>query len=362
MGPSMRLRVQSCFFVKPMKLRLQQRVVLTKTSITTKTAIKFRNRGSHLTKLSCIELCAGAGGAAIGLEQAGFDHVALVEIDRYACETLRMNRPNWNVIEKDLHFFEGDHFSDIDLLSAGVPCPPFSVAGKRLGWSDERNLFPEALRVAKECQPKAIFIENVRGLGGPKFAMYRRHIEVTLSKMGYRSYWKLLNAADFGVPQNRPRMMLVAMQRSLGIFEWPRARVVKKTVGEVLYSEMASLGWKKAGEWREIACGIAPTIVGGSKKHGGADLGPTASKIAWSMLGVDGHGVADEPPGPTFSGAPRLTVRMAATVQGFPPSWEFAGKKTPAYRQVGNALPPPLARSIATEIKRALLARTAKRR
>ena len=111
-----------------------------------------------------IEICAGAGGQAIGLEQAGFDHLALVEIESIACETLRLNRPDWNVINKDVKDFSAKQFKAVDLLAGGVPCPPFSIAGKQLGHLDDRDLFPEALRLVKECNPKAVMLENVRGL------------------------------------------------------------------------------------------------------------------------------------------------------------------------------------------------------
>jgi len=118
---------------------------------------------------------------------------------------------------------------------------------------------------------------------------------------------------------------------------------------------MASRGWPGADAWREKACSIAPTIVGGSLKHGGPDLGPTRAKKAWEALGVDGHGIVDEPPGPDFVGNPRLTVRMVARLQGFPDSWEISGSKTAAYRQVGNAFPPPVAHAVASKIRLCLV-------
>ena len=118
---------------------------------------------------------------------------------------------------------------------------------------------------------------------------------------------------------------------------------------------MAVKGWKGLNRWVKQADDIAPTIVGGSKKHGGPDLGPTRSKKAWATLGVDGMGIAYEPPEKDFVGMPRLTVEMVAKIQGFPDDWHFTGKKTPAYRQVGNAFPPPVAQAVATEIQRCLV-------
>jgi DNA (cytosine-5)-methyltransferase 1 len=126
------------------------------------------------------------------------------------------------------------------------------------------------------------------------------------------------------------------------------------TVGDVLFDLMESEGWGGAGAWRAAASGIAPAIVGGSKKHGGPDLGPTRARAAWASLGVDGKGLAAKAPQPGFVGRPRLTVAMAARLQGFPDDWTFTGGKTAAYRQVGNALPPPLARAVASAIANCL--------
>ncbi len=126
------------------------------------------------------------------------------------------------------------------------------------------------------------------------------------------------------------------------------------SIGELLYEEMSAAGWLGATDWKKQATGIAPTLVGGSKKHGGADLGPTRAKKAWATLGVDGKGLADAPPIATHTDLPRLTLKMAALVQGFPKDWQFIGKKTPAYRQVGNAFPPPVAKAIGVSLKNAL--------
>ena len=307
-------------------------------------------------KYKSIEICAGAGGQALGLEQAGFDHTLLVEIEPLACETLRINRPEWNVISQDVKQLSAKAHKGIDLFAGGVPCPPFSYGGLQLGHMDERDLFPEALRLVKQCNPKAVMLENVRGLLDSKFNDYRKQIISRLESMGYKAEWKLLNASDYGVSQLRPRAILVALKKKyFKYFEWPEKLAEKPaTVGELLFNEMASLGWENAARWAEGACTIAPTIVGGSKKHGGADLGPTRAKQAWAALGVDGGGVADMPPVNGFQNMPKLTLRMAALVQGFPEDWQFAGKKTPAYRQVGNAFPPPVARAVGESIIKAL--------
>lgn len=305
-----------------------------------------------MAEVSCLEICAGAGGQALGLERAGFAPQGLVEIDKSCCSTLRLNRPHWNVIEGDLRNFEGTAFKGIDLLAGGVPCSPFSKAGKQLGTEDERDLFPEALRLVDECRPRAILLENVRGFLDPVFENYRECLKQQFEMLGYRVGWSLLNASDFGVSQLRPRVVLVAIEQDLAEnFNWPKPHLKKPlTVGELLYDKMSSREWKGVQTWRQKADGIAPTIVGGSKKHGGPDLGPTRARKAWASLGVDGKGIANEAPDRDFVGMPKLTIEMVARIQGFPDDWSFTGKKTPAYRQVGNAFPPPVACAVALEI------------
>jgi len=307
-----------------------------------------------MKKISILELCAGAGGQALGFEKAGYEHVGLVEIDAHACKTLRFNRPEWNVIEEDLNHFDATPYKGVDVIAAGLPCPPFSKAGKQLGSEDERNLFPAALRIIREVQPRAIVIENVRGILDAVFRDYRTYISGELSE--YWTDWHLLNASDYGVSQLRPRVNFVAIRKGLEYtFKWPEpAQQKPQTVGEKLYDLMAANGWRGAKAWRESASEIAPTLVGGSKKHGGPDLGPTRARAAWAALGVNGSTLANDAPAVDFAGMPRLTVRMAARIQGFPDDWQFAGGKTAAYRQVGNAFPPPVAYSVATQVRTCL--------
>ncbi|WP_435240540.1 DNA cytosine methyltransferase [Streptomyces cucumeris] len=338
------------------------------------------------SKFTSVEICAGAGGQAVGLHKAGFQHLALIEIDGYACATLELNvtgNPEWDgckVLKRDLTEFKVDELGlkkgDLDLLAGGVPCPPFSAAGKQLGENDERDLFPEMLRMVEALRPKAVMIENVRGLLEPpeKFGRYRDEIEHRLSEAGYvKCYWKILEACDYGVPQLRPRAILVAMRKEYAEhFEWtePETRPLL-TMAEALAPSMRKR-YKDSGDprwesfyksWlKEARKGtVAPTLVGGSKKHGGADLGPTRAKEAWRKLGVCGMGVANEPedlkdPGRDLFGerGPKLTVTQAAIIQGFPANWKFAGRKTAAYRQVGNAFPPPVAQAVGEQIIAAL--------
>ncbi|CBG72740.1 conserved hypothetical protein [Streptomyces scabiei 87.22] len=373
-----------------------------------------------------MEICAGAGGQAVGLHNAGFDHLALVEWDQHAVRTLRANVHDWPGWDKsridalepmDVREFLGSkvHTSldlekgDLDLLAGGVPCPPFSLAGKRLGKDDERDLFPDALRIVRALRPKAVMIENVRGILEPPevFIDYRRDILNELDELDYvipeiseswpaekqdremRQVWRRMDANRFGVPQLRPRAILVAIRKdvlaSSGVdFLWPlqlegkRATVVDELAasmearcrkfwnknkdgerarpgepsGKHVYQEWL----RKATDAVEAGKGIAPTLVGGSRKHGGADLGPTRAKRAWEALGVNAMGLANDPSEcdperDLFREAgPMLTVEQAAVIQGFPEVWKFPGKKTAKYRQVGNAFPPPVAEAVGRAI------------
>jgi DNA (cytosine-5)-methyltransferase 1 len=384
------------------------------------------DRPQFTQPLTSIEICAGAGGQAVGLHHAGFNHSALVEWDPHAVNTLRANVGNWpgwspekalQINPMDVREFLGSDLEkslnlkpgDLDLLAGGVPCPPFSLAGKRLGEDDERDLFPAALEIIEELQPKAVMIENVRGILEPPefFIDYRIRILNRLRKAGYvvpeidphqspkaqdiamRKVWRRLDAKDFGVPQLRPRAILVAihkdvMSKSPHDFEWPvhlrgdEATVfthLKETMRERCkdYWELNKDGRRaKPGErtgksvyddWYDAAekaaaagRGVAPTLVGGSKKHGGADLGPTRAKRAWATMNVDAMGVANDrkecnPERDLFRPVgPMLTVEQAAIIQGFPRDWDFRGGKTARYRQVGNAFPPPVAEAVGRAI------------
>jgi DNA (cytosine-5)-methyltransferase 1 len=311
-------------------------------------------RSNH--ELSVIELCAGGGGAALGLEQAGFAHAALIDNNAHACATLRLNRPQWNVIEGDVREFKAEEWKGIDLLSGGLPCPPFSIAGKQLGADDDRDMFPAMLRIVEVVKPRAVLIENVRGIYTDRFASFRENINRKLDSLGFDVMWAAFNAVDFGVPQKRLRVFMVAKRRGkTSKFHWPTLELgLPATVGETIGDLMAGRGWEGAASWAIKASSAAPTIVGGSHKHGGPDLGPTRARKEWASLGVDGLGIANEPPPPDFVGMPRLTIPMVARLQSFPDDWSFAGRKTQAYRQVGNALPVRLAFKIAKAVQECL--------
>lgn len=327
--------------------------------------------------LRVVEICAGAGGQSLGLHRAGFRHELAVELDSSAAATLRHNlvllgeeSPEVRVGDvADPTVWTPEAFHGVDLFAGGVPCPPFSIAGKQLGSADERDLFAWAVEQVAIMQPRALLLENVRGLSAPRFSGYRQAIADRLADLGYWSEWRLLHASDFGVVQLRPRFVLVAMQEDdARHFNWPTPAPTDLTVGTVLRDLMASNGWRYADKWAEAANRIAPTIVGGSKKHGGADLGPTRAKRAWAELMVDGKGVADEAPrrtDPSYrTRLPRLTNEMVARLQGWGSpgyEWEFQGRKTSVYRQIGNAFPPPVAEALGASIAAALQRQSAAR-
>jgi DNA (cytosine-5)-methyltransferase 1 len=313
--------------------------------------------------LDVVEICAGAGGQALGLERAGFEHALAVELDAAACGTLRANRPGWKVAEgdvADLTLWRPRDYQGVGLLAGGVPCPPFTVAGRQLGATDERDLFAWAVELCEIIRPRALLLENVRGLSTNRFSAYRQHVLDRLRELGYVPGWRLLQASDFGVPQLRPRTVLVAVRPSdAPWFRWPSASPCPPvTVGETLGDLMAARGWPGAPAWVRRANRIAPTIVGGSKKHGGPDLGPTRAKRAWAELGVNGIGIADAAPAPDADPAapPRLTCEMVTRLQGWQDNWgwQFSGGKTARYRQIGNAFPPPVAQAVGAAIRRAL--------
>lgn len=315
-------------------------------------------------ELSVVEVCAGAGGQSLGLHKAGFVHKLAVEIDETAADTLRRNL-SVPVVVGDVaspDVWNPADYAGVTLFAGGVPCPPFSAAGKQLGTSDERDLFAWAIEQIAVIRPRAVMLENVRGLAAPRFAAYRQRVLDRLDELGFMGEWKLLHAADFGVPQLRPRFVLVALAKAdMEYFRWPDTDANHRvTVGEALHELMASGGWKHAEVWREMASDIGPTLVGGSKKHGGADLGPTRAKQGWAKLGVDGRGIADAVPGANAPAPtevmPRLTIEMAARVQGWceEDAYEFSGRKTSQYRQIGNAFPPPVAKAVGESIIAAL--------
>ena len=294
-----------------------------------------------------------------------------VEIEAGWCRTLRANRPDWQVFESSIEKVDGTWVAgQVDLLSAGVPCQPHSRGGRQRGEADERHLWAEALRITAGAEPRAVMLETADAILAPRFAAERAGTLARLHALGYRTWWQVLDASRYGVPQRRRRAVLVGLRdpEAVAAFRWPEPSPgPPPTVGDTLYPLVAAHGWPGADAWRAGAQDAGPTLACGSKKHGGADLGGSQGKAAWRRLGVDGMGLADGPPGPDGKyprGAGKifdagetgvmLTAEMAAAVQGFPPGWVFTGGKTAAGRQIGNAFPPPVARALGLAIAAAL--------
>ncbi len=208
--------------------------------------------------------------------------------------------------------------------------------------------------------------ENVRGILDAVIEDFRTKFASAEQLKGYKTDWKLLNACDFGVSQLRPRVVFVAIKEEFasdgsainGTAGRQEAEDPVPTVGEKIFDLISERGWPGAKKWKQQANEIAPTIVGGSCETRRPNLGPTRARREWAALGVDGLGIADAAPDRDYVGMPRLTVRMVARLQGFPDTWEFKGGKTAAYRQVGNAFPPPVAEAVARQIRACLTAET----
>ncbi|WP_193484903.1 DNA cytosine methyltransferase [Streptomyces anthocyanicus] len=323
--------------------------------------------------LTFVDVCSGAGGLALGLEQAGFEPRLLLDDDDDAVTTLRANRPQWNVIRTDLLDFdpaEHPESYDVDLLSAGLPRVKSSATVGRPESGSEERLLEATVLLAHAVRPRAVIIENVPDLAhSDRYQRFRDFARAELAHLGYEFSWFVVNAVDFGVPQNRKQGLLVAVERRwAGSFQ-PPARTASEpwTVGAALTQSMAARGWPDAARWAAQADQPAPTLVGGSKNRGGADLGPTGAKRKWATMGVNAHTVGNEVPGPDFVWDPQLgrdhmvkiTVEQAALLQGFPGSWEVTGLKTARYRQIGHATPPPVGRALGRAVAEALHAEPA---
>ncbi|MDG9704958.1 DNA cytosine methyltransferase [Streptomyces sp. DH37] len=304
----------------------------------------------------------------MGLEAAGFDPVALIEKNRHACATLRVNRLGWRVLEMDLRDFvaqEHPYTYDVDLLAAGLPRVKSPAATRRAEDLYERELLEATVWLVAEVRPRTVLIENVPALvGDDAFTDIREFIRLELEHLGYVLHWRTINACDFGIAQDRKMGLLVALQAEpAGRFRWPEPlRTPHPTVGTVLVNSMAARGWRDAVAWAAQADRLAPAIVGGSERRGGADLGPTGTKKAWARMGINGGGIGDEvpdadhgwDPGGSVKNLPKLTVEQVALLQGFPPHWRLEGGKTARYRQLGHATPPPVARALGERIATAL--------
>jgi len=330
-----------------------------------------------MNKYSVVELFAGAGGLALGLEQAGFETKALLEIDKWACETLRKNRPNWNVIQGDItqisqtgikKYLQDD--KEIDLLSGGYPCQSFSYAGNRLGIDDTRGtLFYDYALILDELKPKMFFAENVKGLvTHDKGKTFQTMLKV-FEDVGYDVVYKVLNALDYGVAQKRQRVVIIGIRKDIkekikDDFEFPKPYNKQLTLKDILKdvppSPCATYNEKKkevlkyvkpGGCWKDLPDDVARAYMKSTYFMGGGRTG-IARRLSW-----------DEP-GLTVLCSPSqkqterchpdelrpFSIRENARIQSFPDEWEFCGSLSQQYKQIGNAVPVNLAKEVGLSI------------
>ena len=322
-----------------------------------------------------LELFAGAGGLALGLKQAGFHNVGLVEFDHNACETLRLNEPNWHVIEEDITKITSskngiyDYISPnttVDLLSGGYPCQSFSYAGKKMGLNDTRGtLFYHYAEIMKQVKPKMFLVENVKGLLTNDHGRTLQTMINVFTNLGYQVTYQVLSAWDYGIAEKRERLVMIGIRNDLSItFQYPKPNSYKPVLRDVLQNVPQSAGQsyssaKKAvmqlvpagGYWRDLPEDVAKKYMGKSYYSGGGKTG-MARRLSW-----------DEP-SLTLTTSPSqkqterchpdetrpLTVREYARIQGFPDNWQFAGGVGSCYKQIGNAVAVNFAKKIGLAI------------
>lgn len=320
-----------------------------------------------------LELFAGAGGLALGLENAGFNTIGLNEKDKHSCQTLRINRPNWNIIEEDIIKITARGIKnyipnvDIDLLSGGYPCQAFSYAGNRHGIEDTRGtMFYYYAEILKELQPKMFLVENVRGLISHDSGNTIQTMIQVFQDVGYVVEYRLLNAKNYGVAQKRERVVLIGIRKDIQNIKhsYPKPFDYIPTLADVLKNVPSSLGQqyppnkKKILDlippghyWRSLPDDIARDYMGASYFAGGGRTG-IARRLAWNE------------PSLTLTCSPAqkqterchpdetrpLTVREYARIQSFPDEWVFSGSISEQYKQIGNAVPVKLGYAIGMAI------------
>ena len=322
--------------------------------------------------VTAIELFAGAGGLALGLEQAGIKTLEYVEFDKACCETLKANRPDWNVVCDDIHNVDFSSYrNNIDIVTGGFPCQAFSFAGKKLGFDDTRGtLFHEFARCVNEVNPKMFLAENVRGLISHDKGRTLKTIIDVLEALGYGVQYQVLNAAYYGVGQKRERIVIIGVRNDLNVaFSYPEPDEKMTTLRQALKDCPSSIGEEYSekkknvlklvppgGCWVDLPEDVAKAYMGKSFYSGGGRRG-MARRIGW-----------DEPSltltcSPSQKQTERchpeetrpFTVREYARIQSFPDSWNFSGGITDQYKQIGNAVPVELARRVGVQLKEAIL-------
>lgn len=327
-----------------------------------------------------IELFAGAGGMALGLEKAGFHTLALNEFNHDACETLRKNRPNWNIIEGDIKSLTDKNLlelfsleeGELDLLSGGAPCQAFSYAGKRLGLEDTRGtLFYHYAIFLKQLKPKMFIFENVKGLlTHDKGKTYDTILNVFMNE-GYKIYKGVLNAWDYDVAQRRERLITVGIRNDLAkriSFQFPKPQEYKPVLKDILLNCLKSDGMYYSKEKEKI---FALVPQGGWWKDIDPDIAKQYMKSCWDNGGGRTgilRRLSMEEPSLTITTSPAqkttdrchpletrpLTIRESARCQSFPDDWEFVGSISSQYKQIGNAVPVNLAYHLGLELMKSL--------
>ncbi|WP_182084414.1 DNA (cytosine-5-)-methyltransferase [Aureimonas sp. ME7] len=314
--------------------------------------------------LTAVEICAGGGGQAAGLSKAGFRHVALVERNPHACATLRAAFGPDHVVEADLVGYDPGDLGPVDLLAGGVPCQPYSQSGERKGADDDRDLFPEALRLVERLRPRAVMLENVMGVFEPDNDMHRFRILARLEELGYTAEWGKVDASHFGVAQKRRRAVLVAFKepKAMARFSWPTPifnhEVTPRTATDALLTQFTAAGWTPTEEFMVGMDRATPTITGGSDKKQGIDFGQRKSALVWGQMGFVQTRIGDDPPAADHEGPVEATNAMLARLQAFPVDWPWHGEKKDIFRQIANAFPAPVAMHLGCAIASALTSET----
>jgi DNA (cytosine-5)-methyltransferase 1 len=339
------------------------------------------NQNTFEKKYNVIELFAGAGGLALGLEKAGFESKAVLEIDKWACATLKKNRPNWNIIEGDITKISKQGIKeylkdnqDIDLLSGGYPCQSFSYAGNRQGMADVRGtLFYDFAKILEELKPKIFFAENVKGLVNHDSGRTLKSMIEVFEDVGYDVEYKVLNSINYGVAQKRQRIIIIGIRKDIKKivgenFEFPEPYEYKLTLKDILQNVPSSpcakyndkkkevLKYVKAGVcWRDLPDDVAREYMKSTYFMGGGRTG-IARRLSWDEAGLTV--LCTPAQKQTERCHPDelrpFSVRENARIQSFPDNWSFEGSISQQYKQIGNAVPVNLSKEVGLSIKKYL--------
>lgn len=321
-------------------------------------------------KYTVLELFAGAGGLALGLEKAGFKTIGAVEIDSAAIKTLKSNRPNWNIIQGDISKINiKEHISDkVDFLSGGFPCQSFSYAGKRLGLEDTRGtLFYHYARILKDTMPKAFIAENVKGLVSHDKGRTLETILEVFKEVGYTVSYQVLTATGYEVAQKRQRIFIVGFRNDIYkeefIFPKPSDKIL--TLRDILQNVPASPCTQYSETKKKV---MEQVPAGGCWRHLPDEVAKEYMKTTYYMTGGR-TGIArrlswDEPGLTVLCSASQkqterchpdetrpFSVRENARIQSFPDDWVFEGSVSAQYKQVGNAVPVNMAKKVGEAVK-----------